>query len=113
LSLERSLTHIKQQKAKPEVKVTLEILHKARKIKDVIRFQHDTDFDAKLSKAVSFNNLMRDFPINQMLSATGLPAVAEAIKNIFTHLNKIRHQDTYPIVRAIQLLEALSKDLNA
>jgi len=64
LSLERSLAHIKQQKSKPEVEVTLKILHRARKIKDVIKFQHDTDFDNKLSKAISYNNLMRDFPIN-------------------------------------------------
>jgi dynein heavy chain 1 len=93
--------------------VTLALLHRARKIKDVIKFNHDTDFDNKLNKAISYNNLMRDFPINSLLSANVLPQISSSIKNIFTHLNKIRHQDAYPIPRAILLLEALSKDLNA
>lgn len=111
LSVERSLTHIKDQISRPEVEVTLQILNQAKRIQVVFVFKNDTDLDKALTKAQGYNNLMRDFPINDLLSATDLESLAVAIEKNFTQMKKIRQTDSYPFQRAIHLVEALSRDL--
>lgn len=63
--------------------MTLEILKKAMKIQKVFTFKHDTDIEKKPKIAQSYNNLLRDFPINQLLSATTLEQITAAIEAIF------------------------------
>lgn len=54
---------------------------------------------------------MKDFPINNLLSATELDRIREAVQQIFQHLRKIR-STKYPMQRALKLVEAISRDLN-
>lgn len=35
-----------------------------------------------------YNQLFKDFPLNDLLSATSLPAVEQALIAVFGHLNK-------------------------
>lgn len=58
-----------------------------------------------------YNQLMKDFPINDLLSATELDRIRVALQSIFTHLRKIR-STKYPIQRALRLVEAISRDLS-
>lgn len=55
---------------------------------------------------------MKDFPLNDLLSATELERIRGALVAIFAHLKKIR-STKYPIVRALRLVEAISRDLSA
>lgn len=59
-----------------------------------------------------YNQLMKDFPINDLLSATELDRIKLAIQAIFLHLRKIR-TTKYPIQRGLRLVEAISRDLSA
>lgn len=59
-----------------------------------------------------YNPLMKDFPLNDLLSATELDKIRQALVAIFTHLRKIRNTK-YPIQRALRLVEAISRDLSA
>lgn len=54
---------------------------------------------------------MKDFPLNDLLSATELDRIRVALQAIFTHLRKIR-TTKYPIQRALRLVEAISRDLS-
>ena len=54
---------------------------------------------------------MKDFPINDLLSATELDRIRIALQQIFNHLRKIR-STKYPMQRALRLVEAISRDLN-
>lgn len=54
---------------------------------------------------------MKDFPINDLLSATELDRIRVAVQQIFGHLRKIR-STKYPMQRALRLVEAISRDLN-
>jgi dynein heavy chain 1 len=56
---------------------------------------------------------MRDFPLDELLSATNLEKVKDAIVAIFAHLNKKLRISPYPIRRALPLVEAISGDLNS
>ena len=58
-----------------------------------------------------YNPLMKDFPLNDLLSATELDRIRVAVQAIFNHLRKIR-STKYPIQRALRLLEAVSRDLS-
>lgn len=64
-----------------------------------------------LATVNDYNPLMKDFPINDLLSATELDRIRIAIQQIFAHLKKMR-STKYPLQRALRLVEAISRDLN-
>ena len=59
-----------------------------------------------------YNPLMKDFPLNDLLSATELERIRVALSAIFNHLRKIR-TTKYPIQRALRLVEAISRDVSS
>lgn len=59
-----------------------------------------------------YNQLMKDFPLNDLLSATELDRIRVALSAIFIHLRKIR-PTKYPIQRCLRLVEAISRDLSS
>ena len=65
-----------------------------------------------LQTVASYNPLMKDFPLEQLLSATELDRIKDALVAIFAHLKKIKLSQ-YPIQRCLRLIEAISKDLMA
>ena len=65
-----------------------------------------------LATVNDYNPLTKDFPINDLLSATELDRIRTAVQLIFSHLRKIR-STKYPIQRALRLVEAISRDLSS
>ena len=63
-----------------------------------------------LQIVANYNPLMKDFPLEQLLSATELDRIRDALIAIFAHLKKIKLSH-YPIQRCLRLIEAISKDL--
>ena len=59
-----------------------------------------------------YSQLMKDFPINDLLSAIDLDRLRIALQSIFIHLKKIR-ATKYPFQRAVRLVEAISRDLSS
>ena len=57
-----------------------------------------------------YSPLMKDFPLEQLLSATELDKIRDALVSIFTHMRKIKLSH-YPIQRCLRLIEAISRDL--
>ena len=55
---------------------------------------------------------MRDMPLNELLAATDLDRIQDALVLIFGHINKKLKISPYPIRRALPLVEAISRDLN-
>ena len=55
---------------------------------------------------------MKDFPLNELLSATDLDKINEALILIFGHINRKLKLSPYPIRRALPLVEAISRDFN-
>jgi len=83
ISLERSLTHIKEQIEKPEIKMTFDLLKGADKNKLILMFTHDSQLSTKLKTAEGYNKVLREIPINQLLSANDLPSINAALVKIF------------------------------
>ena len=59
-----------------------------------------------------YNQLMKDFPLNELLSATDLDKIQESLVLIFGHINRKLKLSPYPIRRALPLVEAISRDFN-
>lgn len=112
LSMESALEGIEGQLRSDGVLLTLEILKHAKRFQATVSFTADTGLKEAMEKTQKYNQLMRDFPIDELLSAASLPKVQDAISQIFGHLNKKLRICPYPIRRALPLVEAISADLD-
>ena len=75
-------------------------------------FDTDTGLKQALATVNDYNPLMKDFPTNDLLSATKLNRIRMAVQGIFNHLRKIRNTK-YPIQRALRLVEAIFRDVSS
>ncbi|VDN12758.1 unnamed protein product [Dibothriocephalus latus] len=112
LNLERALQRIQEKRESLEITLTLDILKHAKRFHATVSFDADTGLTRAIATVSDYNPLMKDFPLNDLLSATELDKIKTALQAIFTHLRKIRNTK-YPLQRALKLIEALSRDLTA
>ncbi|KAF7903405.1 uncharacterized protein EAF01_006454 [Botrytis porri] len=112
LAMESTLENIGAQLASDGVMLTLEILRHAKRFQATLSFTSDTGLKESTDKVQKYNQLMRDFPLDELLSATSLQKVGDALGLIFGHLNKKLRICPYPVRRALPLVEAISADLD-
>ena len=112
LSMESALEGIEAQLRSDGVTLTLEILKHAKRFQATVSFTADTGLKEAMEMVQKYNQLMRDFPLDELLSATSLPKVQDTIVQIFSHLNRKLRICPYPIRRALPLVEAISGDLD-
>ncbi|KAH6676840.1 cytoplasmic dynein-like protein 1 heavy chain 1 [Halenospora varia] len=112
LSMENALEGIENQLRSDGVMLTMEILRTAKRFQATVSFSADTGLKEATEKVQKYNQLMRDFPLDELLSATSLPKVQDALGLIFVHLNKKLRICPYPIRRALPLVESISADLD-
>uniref|UniRef100_A0A914WGW8 Dynein heavy chain tail domain-containing protein n=1 Tax=Plectus sambesii TaxID=2011161 RepID=A0A914WGW8_9BILA len=110
LNLERALLKLYQKRESDEVTLTLEALKHGKRFHATVSFDTDTGLKQAMTTVNDYNVLMKDFPLNDLLSATELDKIRSALLAIFAHLRKIRNTK-YPIQRALRLVEAISRDL--
>ncbi|CAK8687664.1 unnamed protein product [Clavelina lepadiformis] len=111
LNLERALLRIQEMRESSEITLSLEILKHGKRFHATVSFDTDTGLKQALDKVNDYNPLMKDFPLNELLSATEIGKIRQALIVIFSHLRKIRNCQHYPIQRALSLIEAISRDL--
>jgi dynein heavy chain 1 len=112
ISMESRLHDIETQLSSPGVKLTLDVLKHAKRFQATVSFSADTGLKETTDLVQKYNSLMREFPLDQLLSAASLPAIQEAISHIFNHMNKKLKISPYPIRRALPFVEAISGDLD-
>ena len=113
LSMETALEGIELQLRSTGVNFTLDVLRHAKRFQATVSFSADTGLKEATEKVQKYNQLMRDFPLDELLSATTLLKVQDAIGLTFLHLNKKLRICPYPIRRALPLVEAISADLDS
>ncbi|KAF8253571.1 hypothetical protein K440DRAFT_576363 [Wilcoxina mikolae CBS 423.85] len=113
LSMEMALEKIEEQLRGDGVQLTLDVLKHAKRFLATVSFIADTGLKEASDRVQKYNQLMRDFPLDELLSATSLPKVQDAVVGIFVHLNKKLRISPYPIRRALPLVEAISGDLDS
>ena len=110
--MEKALEVIERQIKSDEVTLTLNVLKAAKRFHATTSFYAGARLKETTEKVHKYNQLMRDFPINELLSATDIGKVKESLYLIFGHLNRKLKLSPYPIKKALSLVEAISRDLN-
>ncbi|KAI8619674.1 dynein heavy chain [Chytriomyces sp. MP71] len=112
LNMDNALAHIEEQLKGEQVVLTLDVLKHAKRFHATVSFRADTGLNEALDKVTKYNQLMKDFPLNELLSAPDLERTGQSLTLIFGHLNKKLRISPYPIERALKLVEAISRDFN-
>ncbi|KAK1225811.1 dynein heavy chain [Marasmius sp. AFHP31] len=112
LSFERAIDGIEAQLRSEEVNMVMDCLRNAKRFHATVSFITDTGLKDAKDQAQKYNMLMREFPLNELLSATDLDKIHESLHLIFGHINKKMRLSPYPTRRALPLVEAISKDFN-
>ncbi|KAF8610057.1 hypothetical protein BDV93DRAFT_517252 [Ceratobasidium sp. AG-I] len=112
LSLERALEGIEAQLRGDEVQLVMECLRNAKRFRATVSFIADTGLKEATDIVHKYNQLMKEFPLNELLSATDLDKIHDALYQVFGHINKKLRLSPYPIRRALPLVEAISRDFN-
>ncbi|KAI0292242.1 cytoplasmic dynein heavy chain 1 [Multifurca ochricompacta] len=112
LSLERALEGIENQLRSEEVNMVMECLRNAKRFHATVSFIADTGLKDATDNVHKYNQLMRDFPLNELLSAPDVDKIQESLILIFIHINRKLRLSPYPIRRALPLVEAISRDFN-
>ncbi|OCH94192.1 dynein heavy chain [Obba rivulosa] len=112
LSLERALEGIETQLRSEEVDMVMGCLRNAKRFHATVSFIADTGLKDAMDTVHKYNQLMRDFPLNELLSATDLDKIQEAVALIFGHINRKLKLSPYPTRRTLPLVEAISRDFN-
>ncbi|KAJ3769937.1 dynein heavy chain, N-terminal region 1-domain-containing protein [Lentinula raphanica] len=112
LSLERALEAIEAQLRSEEVNMVMDCLRNAKRFRATVSFIADTGLKDATDIVHKYNQLMKDFPLNELLSATDLDKIQESLVLIFSHINRKLRLSPYPIRRALPLVEAISRDFN-
>ncbi|KAJ2806040.1 dynein heavy chain, partial [Coemansia guatemalensis] len=112
LSMERALERIEEQLQSDEVVLTMDVLKAAKRFHATVSFRTDTGLKEAAERVTRYNVLMKDFPVNELLSATDIGRISNAIEQIFAHVNKKLKLTAYPVRRALPLAEAISRDFN-
>ncbi|KII86258.1 hypothetical protein PLICRDRAFT_143847 [Plicaturopsis crispa FD-325 SS-3] len=112
LSLERALEGIEAQLRSEEVNMVMDCLRNAKRFHATVSFIADTGLKDATDVVHKYNQLMKDFPLNELLSATDLDKIQESLLLIFGHINRKLKLSPYPIRRALPLVEAISRDFN-
>ncbi|PVV04132.1 hypothetical protein BB560_001375 [Smittium megazygosporum] len=110
VNMERSLEKIEAFLNSDQVSLTLDILKSAKRFHATVSFMADTGLKETMDLVSKYNVLMRDLPINVLLSATDIVKVSESIDMIFSHINKKLRITPYPVKRALSLVEMISVD---
>ena len=112
LSMETALDGIEQQLRSDGVQLTMDVLRNAKRFQATVSFSADTGLKDAVDKVQRYNQLMRDFPLDELLAATSVGKVVTALDNIFKHINKKIRVTPYPIGRSLALVSTISGDLD-
>ena len=110
---ETTLKNVKTQIEGPEVQMTLALVRNARKFFVTKGFEEDTKMDEPIKRVEMYNTLLKDLPIVAMTTATNISDIGNYIHMIFEQIRNKMKISYYPVARMTQLIEVISKDLNA
>lgn len=113
ISMESALANVEGQLRSHGVQLTMDVLRHAKRYQATLSFSADTGLKEAMDLVQKYNLLMHEFPLDDLLAATSLEKVEDALNMIFGHINRKLRISPYPIRRALALVEAISGDLDA
>jgi Dynein heavy chain, N-terminal region 1 len=112
LSLERVLENVEAQLWTEELNMVMDCLRNAKRFRAAASFITDTSLKDATDLVHKYNQFMKDFPLNEVLSTKDLDKIQESLVVIFGPINRQLKLSLDPIRRALPLVEAISRDFN-
>ncbi|KAI1697106.1 dynein heavy chain, cytoplasmic [Ditylenchus destructor] len=109
MNLERAISRVNEMRESEEVVLTLEALKLGKRFHATVSFDADTGLKETADKVTDYSQIMIDIPLIDLVSATDVIGVRQALANIFAALRKIRNSK-YPAKRAMHFFAAISSD---
>ena len=100
-------------KGSPSTQLTISVLKQAKRFVTTTALENNTDLSVALDHATDVNSFLRDFPINDLLSADDLSSLAKTTTAMFQHYPKIRNSKNYDLYRLAKLLESTTVALKS
>ncbi|RHY29832.1 hypothetical protein DYB32_004823 [Aphanomyces invadans] len=110
--LHRALLATQAKLTSAEVEITLAILKQAKRYLVTVTFAADHGLGGALKTVTSVMNLMKDFSLNAILSATDITQTTQGINAVYLQLKKVRLADEYKLSRVLSLVELISTDVS-
>lgn len=112
-SLESLLVAVQDQMAQPEVRRALDILNAAKRFQVTLAFQNNTTIAAKLEETASYNALLKDLSIGDLVytKESELAQLSATVATLFSNLKRWKSLSTFPLARMIDLVELLLKEI--
>lgn len=111
--MEAALEDVEDRFRAPGVQLTLQVLDYARR-----RMQADNlrvealEVKKTVESVKQYNFLLKDIPLDEMLSAANLDKMQSSLDSVFSHINRRFRNSNYPVDRGLALIEAISADMN-
>jgi len=88
----------------------METLKAAKRFHALVSFSSDINLKETIERLQNYNVIFKDFPMD-LIEATSLSSISDSIQPLFAHLSKKLKMSSYPVTRALGLVEAISRDL--
>jgi dynein heavy chain 1, cytosolic len=107
--IEKKLIDSKGQLESAPLLLTKLVLKRTNRVSEQLIYEAETDLDRSLEAVQESNAFLRDFPLDDLLTASDLqPKLNRAVSMSLQHFNKLRHSK-YEFSRAVRLLESLGQ----
>lgn len=112
LTMEDKLDYISRQLDAKPVTLTLDVLKNAKRFHATVSFLSDTGLKEAQDMVSKYNVLLRDFPLDELMSADSLDTLTSSLVSVFNHVNKKFRLSTYPVWRCLALVGCVSGDFD-
>lgn len=110
-SLEAGLALLQAQLTQTEIKNAIDILNSAKRFQVSLAFRNNLRLDDCLMEIKSFNALLRDLPIEEIVykkeTQLDIRSYDATVEALFTHLKRWKATSTFPVARMIHLMDQI------
>lgn len=110
-AMESALDALDEQLHAGAVELTLQVLTHAKRFHATVSFHADTGLKDALDKVRGYNLLLKDLPLSALPAATSLDELHAAQHGVLSVLTRKLRTSTYPVRRALDLVDALGRDV--
>lgn len=110
VALEGALESLEHQLHAPAITLTLDVLTHAKRFHATVSFLADTGLKDCLERVRGYHVLLKDLPLDALLTASTLDALRDAQEGVLVLLPKKLRVSAYPVRRALALMDAVGRD---
>lgn len=114
-SLEAGILSLHSQLKSPEVETAMRILNSAKRFQVSIAFRNNVDLEDSLNETKSFNTLLRDLPLEEIVykkeSPLSIKSYEMNIDILFQHLKRWKGSGSFPIPRMLHLMSQIVSEI--